>query len=245
MGSPAACGCIGISFARWRNSGVITDQVAAIRLLLAAVLGGVIGLQRESVNRPAGFRTHILVATGSALIMLVSIYGFAEQVASGRFSDPARLAAQVVSGIGFLGAGTILKDGNTIRGLTTAASLWVVSGIGLAVGAGYHGAAIVSTAVVYIALSSLGRLDELLFHRSQYQTVVVEAVDQPGQLGRIASWLGQRNVSIRNVRLQREEGGDHQVLIRLQLKLPVDYRLHELLASLASLEGVHSVDQNQ
>jgi putative Mg2+ transporter-C (MgtC) family protein len=220
---------------------LISDQAVVLRILLAAILGGVIGLQRESVNRPAGFRTHVLVATGSTLIMLVSIYGFTEQVASGRFSDPARLAAQVVSGIGFLGAGTILKEGSTISGLTTAASLWVVSGIGLAVGAGFYGGAVVATALVYIALSSLGRLDERLFHRSQYQTVLVEAIDRPGQLGRIASCLGQHNVSIRNIRLQREENDEQRVLIRLQLKLPLDFHPDELLTSLLDLQGVSSV----
>lgn len=220
---------------------MISDQTVVIRILLAAVLGGIIGLQRESVNRPAGFRTHILVALGSTLIMLVSIYGFGAQVSSGRLSDPARLAAQVVSGIGFLGAGTILKEGNTIRGLTTAASLWVVSGIGLAVGAGFYGGAMVTTALVYVALSSLGKVDEYLFHRSQYQSLTVEALDRPGQLGRIASWLGQHNVSIRNVRLEREEDNDGKVHVVLNLKLPVDYHLNELVSSLLSLDGVSSV----
>lgn len=102
-----------------------------IRLLLAGLMGGIIGLERESHGRPAGLRTHIIVSLGSCLIMLVSIYGFED--AGNR--DPARLAAQVISGIGFLGAGTILREGATIIGLTTAASLWVVAGIGLAMGA--------------------------------------------------------------------------------------------------------------
>ena len=115
-----------------------------LRLLLATVLGGAVGIERGSGDRPAGFRTHILVCTGSALIMLVSMYGFDDTYVSGISNannrDSARIAAQVVSGIGFLGAGTIMHEGVTVRGLTTAASLWMVSAIGLAAGAGmFHG----------------------------------------------------------------------------------------------------------
>lgn len=221
---------------------MISELAIALRLLLATVLGGVIGLQRESINRPAGFRTHTLVATGSALVMLVSIYGFGQ---AGQLSDPARLAAQVVSGIGFLGAGTILKEGSTIRGLTTAASLWVVSGIGLAVGAGFFGGAVVATVLVYVSLSSLGRLDKYLFHRSLYHSLTLWAMDRPGQLGRIASFVGQCNVSILNVRLRREAGDDEKVQVVLQVKLPLDYQLDELCTALAGLDGVTSVEASR
>ena len=119
-----------------------------LRLLLATVLGGAVGIERGSGDRPAGFRTHILVCTGSALIMLVSMYGSGISNANNR--DSARIAAQVVSGIGFLGAGTIMHEGVTVRGLTTAASLWMVSAIGLAAGAGMYVISIVSTAVMLI-----------------------------------------------------------------------------------------------
>ena len=113
-----------------------------LRLLVAAVLGGIVGMERGSGDRPAGFRTHILVCAGSALIMLVSMYGF-EGFADVPLKypnnrDSARIAAQVVSGIGFLDAGTILHEGITVRGLTTAASLWMISAIGLATGAGVY-----------------------------------------------------------------------------------------------------------
>mgnify|MGYP000609298688 CR=1 FL=1 len=105
-----------------------------LRILLAAFLGGLIGLERSSGDRPAGLRTHVLVATGSALLMVVSIYGIdGHPPVPG---DPSRIASQVVSGIGFLGAGTILHEGLTVKGLTTAASLWIVSAIGLTVGCG-------------------------------------------------------------------------------------------------------------
>ncbi|MGH2677187.1 MAG: MgtC/SapB family protein, partial [Actinomycetota bacterium] len=113
------------------------DVELALRLLGAALLGGVIGLEREVRDQPAGFRTHMLVALGSCLFTLISAYGFgAFQGDPGVPYDPTRIAAQIVTGIGFLGAGAIIRSGMSVRGLTTAASLWVVAAIGMAVGAG-------------------------------------------------------------------------------------------------------------
>ena len=121
------------------------------KLILAAVLGATIGFEREFNEKAAGFRTHALVCLGSALIMEVSLH-----VYHGTSGDPGRIAAQVVSGIGFLGAGTIIRGGTEVKGLTTAASVWTVSGIGLAVGAGMYLAAIVATGVVLLVLVVLG-----------------------------------------------------------------------------------------
>ena len=120
---------------------------AIIKMALAVLFSGIIGYEREHSHRPAGFRTHILVAVGSALVMMTSGYVFNEYAGLGTF-DPTRLGAQVISGIGFLGAGTILREGFSVKGLTTAASLWAVSCIGLAVGAGYYIGALVSTVVI-------------------------------------------------------------------------------------------------
>jgi putative Mg2+ transporter-C (MgtC) family protein len=130
--------------------GDITPWEIVLRLLLSALLAGLIGIERESHRRPAGLRTHILVSLGSCLIMLISIYGC--RIGN---RDPFRLAAQVVSGIGFLGAGTILHEGPTIRGLTTAASLWVVAGVGLAMGCGLYFPAIIGVLLVVLTLISL------------------------------------------------------------------------------------------
>lgn len=131
------------------------------RLILAAVLGALLGTEREINNRPAGLRTHALVSLGSALIMLVSIDGFSKlQLASiYQSSDPARLAAQVISGIGFLGAGTIIHNQRSIAGLTTAACLWVSAGIGLAVGVGYYTGAVVASLLSLIVLIALRRME--------------------------------------------------------------------------------------
>ena len=127
-----------------------------IKMALAVFFSGVIGYEREHSHRPAGFRTHFLVAVGSALVMMTSSYVFHEYEGLGTF-DPTRLGAQVISGIGFLGAGTILREGFSVKGLTTAASLWAVSCIGLAVGAGYYTGALVSTVVIYLTLNTFKR----------------------------------------------------------------------------------------
>ena len=138
----------------WENESVQLILNSALKLLLAALLSGFIGFEREHSHRPAGFRTHILVAVGSALVMMTSVYIF--ETYEGRTNmDPTRLGAQVISGIGFLGAGTILREGFSVKGLTTAASLWAVSCIGLAVGIGFYEGAIVATFVIYITLNLL------------------------------------------------------------------------------------------
>lgn len=129
---------------------------AAVKMVLAVIFSGVIGYEREHSHRPAGFRTHILVAVGAALVMMTSKFVLQEYQGITSF-DPTRLGAQVISGIGFLGAGTILREGFSVKGLTTAASLWAVSCIGLAVGAGYYIGALVTTLVIYITLNTLKR----------------------------------------------------------------------------------------
>src|SRR5881275_1435111 len=137
---------------------------ALVRLALAAVLGGAIGFERELREREAGLRTHMLVAIGSALFTIVSAYGFHEFLTSGANvvrADPTRIAAQIVTGIGFLGAGAIIRQGLSVRGLTTAATLWVVAALGLAAGAGYYSAAVVTTVLVILSLWPL----RLVAHR--------------------------------------------------------------------------------
>ena len=196
-------------------------------------------MQREGVNRPAGFRTHVLVAIGSALIMLISMYGFQDV---GRIQDPARIAAQVVSGIGFLGAGTIMKEGSTIKGLTTAASLWVVAGIGLACGSGFYLGAIATTVLVYVVLATFSQLERYLFHRSQYLQLNVVTKDEPGQLGRIGAALGAHNVSIRNICLTRTLKDGACVDISLELKLPGNLTIAEIVDTLGSVPNVTKVD---
>jgi len=146
------------------------------RLLLAAVLGSAIGFERERLAWAAGMRTHMLVAVGACLIMIVSAYGFSEVLGRPNVVlDPSRIAAQVVSGIGFLGAGTILLRGEVVKGLTTAASLWGVAAIGLACGAGLYVAAIATTVIVLVILAGMKPLEERYRARSQTRTLTIRA----------------------------------------------------------------------
>lgn len=135
----------------------ISSGEIIIRLVVSAFFGGVIGMERETSKSPAGFRTHILVTMGSALIMMISATAF-DPIGQG--NDPLRLAAQVITGIGFLGAGSILREGSEVRGLTTAATLWVCAAIGLSIGAGLYLLGGISSVVVMITLTVLNRIDE-------------------------------------------------------------------------------------
>lgn len=137
-----------------------------LRLCLAALLGGAIGFEREYSEQPAGLRTHLLVSVGACLFTLAGAYGLeAFSGSDGLRYDPTRIAAQVVTGIGFLGAGAILREGVNIRGLTTAAALWVTASIGLAVGLGFIEGALAATVIAVIALYGLKRLQSVLFPR--------------------------------------------------------------------------------
>ncbi|PYI52223.1 MgtC/SapB family protein [Paenibacillus flagellatus] len=174
-----------------------------LRMVLAAVLGGLIGLEREWSNHAAGFRTHILVCIGSASIMLLSIYGFSEFAAEPNVRmDPARLAAQVISGIGFLGAGAIIRNGSSISGLTTAASVWVVAAIGLSVGAGFYYASVLATFLVLVSLFLLNKWEKHLLRHRRNQEIAIKIFDKPGSLGRIATKFGEQGIQIKNVVMQ-------------------------------------------
>src|SRR5213592_4206459 len=147
-----------------------------LRLAIAGALGGVIGLERELDEKAAGLRTHILVSLGSALFTLVSAYGFSEFVAGAGTSrtDPTRIAAQIVTGIGFLGAGVIFRQGFNVRGLTTAASLWLVAAVGMAAGAGFWAAAVIATAAGLISLRPLEWLKADFLPQRAAQLMLVE-----------------------------------------------------------------------
>lgn len=151
---------------------MIPQYEMLFRLLLAAALGSVIGFERERLNWAAGLRTHMLVCVGAALIMLVSAFGFADALSQKNVDfDPSRVAAQVVSGIGFLGAGAILMRGEVVRGLTTAASLWSVAGIGLAVGGGMYTTAVGATFIILLILAGLKPLERRFIAVMQQRSV--------------------------------------------------------------------------
>ena len=148
-----------------------------LRLVLSCIMGGIIGYERQMRHKSAGLRTNMLVALGACLIMLLS-QALYDNVEGKTNADPARLAAQVVSGIGFLGAGAIMKEGLTVTGLTTAATLWVVAGVGLAVGAGFYLGAGVTTGVVFLILWNLSRLDMWVDH-DRILALSIYTLDRP------------------------------------------------------------------
>lgn len=207
------------------------------RLLLAVLLGGFIGYEREHTNRPAGFRTHILVCAGAALVMVTSEYMVRKY--SIATVDPARLGAQVISGIGFLGAGTIIRDGVNVRGLTTAASLWAVSCVGLAVGSGFYLGAVVATILVFITLISLKKAERRFSRRNRYRTIIIESVDASGQVGMVTGLLEKSNIEIRNIQLYK--GKDNTRRIKLLVKLPGGSLDPQTLNDLQSIDGVSEV----
>lgn len=217
---------------------MISEFDVLIRLLLALFLGGLIGYERQACNKSAGLRTHVLVCIGSCLIMVLSIniYHTVEGLTN---ADPARLAAQVVSGIGFLGAGTIMKEGSTVKGLTTAASLWVVSGVGLAIGSGYYTSALLATGLVFLTLSALSRFEKWIGHMSGAVNLLVSTADQPGQIGRVCSKLGEYGLNIKDIKV--EEDNDHNLLMAITLNSLEHLNVISVMSNLMEIEGVVSV----
>lgn len=210
-----------------------------LRLALACLLGGLIGIEREKNRHPAGFRTHILVCIGSSLIMLCNIYIF-EEYKNYSNIDPARLGAQVISGIGFLGAGTILKEGVTVKGLTTAASLWSVAGIGLAVGLGFYTGALFATLLVLVTLVVFSRFEEHIYGSRKSTLLKIKAIDRPGQIGRIGTELGKLNLKICDISM--EVSDEYSVLLKVKVNKAGETLKPDVLESLSKIEGVENIE---
>lgn len=208
-----------------------------LRLILATILGGIIGFEREVGNRPAGLRTHILVSIGAALIMLVSRYGFNGE------ADASRLAAQVVSGIGFLGAGTILRTGNTIKGLTTAASLWVCAGLGLAIGNGFYLGAIVSAILVLLSLIILVHVENMVFIKTKRNFDIV-AKERAGLIGDIGTFFGKYDLIIKRINIMPldENKYDDRIEIKLVVDVKSDTKLDKVVDLMYSIDGIQSIN---
>lgn len=153
---------------------IFSPLTILIRLSLAMLAGFLIGLDRERHSQPAGLRTHMVIALGAALIMVLSIGIPSEQIAKGYNADPGRMAAQVISGIGFLGAGAIFRFGFNVKGLTTAASIWTTSGIGLCFGAGYYFLGSLSTIFLIIILYVFDKIEDLIIERRNWRVITVD-----------------------------------------------------------------------
>jgi len=194
---------------------MFVDMETLVRLLLASVLGALIGFEREVHGRPAGFRTHLLVSLGSCLFVIVSIDLFRMY---GNFGgtgpvgvDPGRIAAQVVTGIGFLGAGAIIRDKASIRGLTTAACLWIAAAIGLSCGAGRFGAAIVVTLLAVLSLLLLKKVENLI-RKDTYLSARVWSSDLAGQQERLEKCIEECQATVVSFSIEKDLENDTTIL---------------------------------
>lgn len=210
------------------------------KLALAGILGGLIGLERESLSRPAGLRTYTLVCVGSALAMIVSIDIYLQYYQTVN-ADPGRIAAQVISGIGFLGAGTIMREGASVQGLTTAAGLWVVACIGLAVGAGLYAPAIATTILILFVLIYFIKFEARFTGRREYKGIVMVVEDKPGQVGIIGSILGDLCVLIKNIQLTQVE--DNYLEIEVLLQIPAGLSVEQVIEELSNVKGLRSIER--
>ncbi len=226
-----------VSVRRIMTPSIETELVWVLRLLLAALAGAAIGMEREWHSHPAGMRTHLLVSLGSAAFMIISMHGFSDVVGQdGVSEDPSRVAAQVVSGIGFIGGGAILKYGVSIRGLTTAGSLWATAAVGMAFGSGM---VILGAAIAGIILFTLGPMRMVIerVHRERVEESNVRlGITRLETLGAVYDVLRGEHVTIAALNSQRLGKGQYEVDLRLQL--PARLRSADIEMRLASLDDV-------
>lgn len=206
-----------------------------LKLVVAVVLGGLIGMEREAHGRPAGLRTHILVCTGSALFTLCS-YAIA-----GNQYDPGRITAQIVTGIGFLGAGTIMRQGSMVRGLTTAASIWTVAAIGIAVAIGGQMlyTAFLASVLVFAVLNIVPNLERHLFAMRDERYLTIHSLDDQESVCRVLSLLAAHGAQLRVLGSEDGADGKSQIL-RLRIHARRDFNETTLGAELAVSKDVIS-----
>ena len=211
------------------------------RLAFSALLGSAIGYERERLAWVAGLRTHMLVCVGSTLIMIVSAYGFSEVLSERVTLDPSRMAAQVVSGIGFLGAGAILARGEIVRGLTTAASVWSVAGIGLAVGGGLYAPAVAATVIILIILAGIKPLEKRFIGSRQRRDLLITAERDALSLDKLHEALGAGTTRVQQFIIRQKEGAPQldDIVITFARVTPMQFLA--LRKRLEAVPGVSSV----
>ncbi len=215
----------------------INWETSLIRILFSFVAGALIGLEREMNNQPAGLRTHILISIGSTLVMLISI--FIPQVYESP-GDPGRIAAQVVSGIGFLGAGAILKFGADIKGLTTAASIWAMAAVGLAIGAGMYSISLISVVVIFFALTAMNLFEKKIFKDRTLRKIEIVVKKRHSDLQLIAGILKKNDIRINSTGFDRNvnEATDKFIFI---VAVTRDLDVKQLADDIEQQEGMVSV----
>lgn len=211
-----------------------------LRLILAIVCGGLIGYDRGKKRRPAGFRTHILVCLGSALVMITNQY-IVEELSYG--GDPTRLGAQVISGIGFLGAGTILiTSKQQVKGLTTAAGLWASACMGLAIGIGFYGGAILGCLFILGSMTLLHRFDDFVMARTRLIEVYVEVKSVKG-IGHIIDYIKGNGMEITNLEISKSRNPEDSVGLLITIKQQERMSHDNLITMIASVDEVTMVEE--
>lgn len=208
------------------------------RLMLSMVLGGLVGMQREFQRNAAGFRTHTLVALGSCVAMLTNEYLFRTYLGQSNM-DIARMGSYVISGIGFLGAGSILKDGLRIRGLTTAAGLWVVACLGLAAGAGFYLGAAAGTLLVVLTLTVMKRLEDRFMRRKDRIEIALQIRNVPCQMAILMQALGEAGLSIRDIKMS--DSDEKWISVEVITTLPGGIEVRDIMDRLENLKGTRVV----
>lgn len=226
----------------------MTSSDILIRLLLAVIVGGAIGYEREYKNRPAGFRTHILVCVGATVVSLIqmemihdvmALIGTNPALAEALKIDMGRLGAAVISGIGFLGAGTILQTKGSVKGLTTAASLWMVASVGLAIGMGYYLIGLVTGLIIVIVLLFLGKVQERLFHSIGVMKLEVGYKNRVKSIGFLEDYFEKYNIHVLNLEFALEKDDDHRLCI-YSLNLPKSLTPEKVLRDISMNDTVLS-----
>lgn len=228
------------SFIELINSPIITFESAAVKLLFSMVAGGIVGINREQNKQPAGFRTHILICVGATLLMIVSIY-IPQVYFDFKNGDPGRIAAQVVSGIGFLGAGAIIRLGTNIRGLTTAASIWLISGVGLCIGAGLYLIAALTVVISLFTLIVLDKIENRLFPQIQLKTFEIIFSHENIPEGEITELLKKAHIGISDFSISITPGHSE---IKYITKIADRTDVSKVIAQINELSNVQSIKIN-
>ncbi len=210
-----------------------------VRILLALIVGGMLGIGRGRKNRPAGFRTYMLVCLGSALVMMTNVYVFTVF----GVSDPVRMGAQVVSGIGFLGAGTIIVTRrNQIKGITTAAGLWTAACAGLAIGVGFYEGALIGGLAIFVVMTFMQRIDNVIHGQARLMDIYLE-FDKTLSFGEFLKYARDNEFDIHDVQMGQSSIGRDMEGIVLSATYPRRRSHDELLAILAKAPGVRFIDE--
>ncbi|GAP39385.1 MgtC/SapB family protein [Flexilinea flocculi] len=211
-----------------------------LRVILAAIFGAAIGYERKRRVKEAGVRTHLIVCLGSSLIMIVSKYGFEDIVnLAGIKVDPTRIASQIVSGIGFLGAGMIFVRKQTVNGLTTAAGIWATAGIGMAIGSGLYFIGMVSAALLILLQTILHRNADF-FHIPMTESIEMRVINRPDVLKDLREIFHNQNIEIVNIKV--EKIGERTIGIDILAKFPHNYHPDEVMMMFNNLDYVISIE---